>query len=169
MDFGKLTLAGLALGGAYALFPGGRSDPGVALAAPAPTAIARIGAERRVVEGTGLGSLTIRGLGADGRALLVGVKRAGDPRMARCRVLVTPAPASTSTGSRAAIDCAQERVADPAMRRLGAQVLGIVVAEHVDAAAADRPYDAGRVSERLMAAVVSNGPALAAALSSPAR
>ena len=164
MALGKYVIGSLAIGAGYLALPAGQSDTVEKLAQPAQIAIERLEAERRVVEGTGLGSLTIESDGADRGALLIRVTRAGDPHSVKCRVAVSP----VSPGeSRADIDCSQPNAKDQPMRRLGAEALGIIVREHVAATVGERPYDTDRVADRMIALVAMNGPAIATSMSPP--
>lgn len=165
MALGKLAVAALGLGAVYAALPSLRTKPVQSFDQPAETAIARLQAKSRVVEGTGMGSLTIDGEGVDDQGkLLIGVKRAGDPRTVRCRVAVAPVSPVKSTAD---VDCSQPAAADQPMRRLGADAIAIVVREHVAATIDDRPYDVDRVADRLLAFLVTSRPAISAALSAP--
>jgi hypothetical protein len=164
MALGKYVIGSLAIGAGYFALPAGQSDTIVKLAQPAPIATERLHAGHRVVEGTGLGSLTIESNGADHGALLISVRKAGDPHSVKCRVTVS----LVSPGeSRADIDCNQPDIKDAPMRRLGSQALGIVVREHVAATVGERPYDTDRVADRMIALVAMNGPAIAASMSPP--
>jgi hypothetical protein len=164
MSVGKIAIAGALLGGVYVSVPREPPDRGLVLAQPAEIAAARLREKSRVVEGTGMGSLTIAPAGASAGAILIGVTRAGDPRRVTCRVAIASASAETS---RAEVDCAQAPSQHPPIRRVGVKALELVVREHVAASVAQRPYDIDAVSDRLIALLVVNRAAVAASLQPP--
>src|SRR3712207_4920953 len=96
-DIGWFAILGLAVGGGtYYAFPA-RDEAGlVALAQPADTAVERLRDRERVVEGTGMGSLTIEDAGERAGATLVRVTNAGDAGSVTCRVTISPVSAETS-------------------------------------------------------------------------
>jgi hypothetical protein len=164
MALGKLAVALLGLGAVYAALPTLRAKAVPTFDQPAETAVERLQSKSRVVEGTGMGSLTIASAGTDQDKLLIGVTRAGDPRTVKCRVEVT---AVSPVKSRADVDCSQPAAPDRPMRQVASDALAIVVREHVAATIEDRPYDVDRVADRLMAFLVTSRPAIATALSPP--
>jgi hypothetical protein len=163
MALGKFALTGLALGTAYVVLPTGYSGSSQTFAQPAAIAIERIEAKRRVVNGTGLGSLTIESAGTDQSALLIGVTKAGDPHSAKCRVTIS---AVSARESRADLDCTQTNVQDKTARRVGAEALGLIVGEHLAATVENRPYNIDRVADSMIALVAINGPMIAASMAS---
>lgn len=158
MAIGKFAFAALAAGGAYIGLLSGEKDSAWTFDRPAASIVDRLTASRRIVDGTGLGSLTIAGAGMDGNAVRLSVTRAGERRSAHCRVHVEPLSPDTS---RARLDCAQADVQDERRRRLGAEGLAIIVGEHIAATALDRPYDIDRVADATIAFIVRNRPLLA--------
>ena len=164
MSVGKIAIAGALLGGVYVAVPRDPPDRGLILAQPAQIAVVRLREKSRVVEGTGMGSLTIAPAGASAGAILIGVTRAGDPRRVTCRVTIGAASPDTS---RAEVDCAQATSEDPPIRRVAVKAMELVVREHVAASVAQRPYDIERVSDRLIALLVVNRAAVAASLQPP--
>ncbi|QAY77964.1 hypothetical protein [Sphingosinicella sp. BN140058] len=161
MALGKIVMAGFALGGLYVAMPRGRADPALLLPQPMKVSVERLRASRRVVEGTGMGSLTVAGAGAAGGALLIGVSRAGDPHRVTCRVAITPASPTTS---RAEVDCDQTASKDEPTRRVAVKAMALVVREHVAATVEDRPYDIDGVANRMIALLAVNRAAVAASL-----
>jgi len=160
MAIGKLLLAGGAAAGVYVAIPARHGPSGDVLEQPAPLALQRLEAKRRVVKGTGLGSLTIDSGGTHDGALLIRVTRAGARRSVKCRVTIAPV---SDRQSRAAVDCTQARAADRPIARVAEQAFAIVVREHVAATVAARPYDTDGVADRMVALVAANRAVLALA------
>ena len=158
---GKFAMGSLAIGAGYYMLPAGKSDSLQTFAQPAETATNRIKAERRVVNGTGMGSLTIESGGRDQQALLVSVKRAGDPRRVKCRVTISPVSPAEST---AEVDCTQPAVGDEPLRPVAIKAMEIIVREHVAATIEKRLYDTDRVADRMIGLIAMNGPAIAASM-----
>lgn len=153
MTIVKYGIPVLMLGGVYAALPERSGPQSATFSVPAPTARARLQSAHRVIEGTGLGSLTVQSAGADGDAALVGVTRAGQARTILCRVVVA---ADGPGQSRATVDCAQPGTKDQPTRAAAVQAMTIVVGEHVAASITQRPYDIDTVANRMMALVASN-------------
>lgn len=130
----------------------------------ARTAVERLQAARRAVDGTGLGGLNVEAMNTDRDAVRIRVMRAGDPVGATCRVTIRPAFADKS---HVRTDCTQPNTADQAMRRLGSEALAIVVREHVAAAIENRDYDIDRVAGRMIGFAVMNRSAIAASMRAP--
>jgi hypothetical protein len=166
MALGKLLLAGTVMLAAYAAFSARQPKAVQSFAEPTTTAIDRLRVKRRVVNGTGLGSLTIESAGSERGALLIGVTRAGEARTVKCRVTIS---SLSERESRAATDCTQPAIANQPMGRLGDEALAVVMREHVAATIEDRRYDIDSVADRMMAIVVMNGPVIAASLSAAKR
>ena len=162
MALGKYILASIGIGGAYVALPTGQPDTAQTFALTAQAATERLEAKHEVVNGTGLGSLTIRSAGTERGALVISVKRAGDPRGVECRVTISPATPDTS---RAQTDCTQPNSKDQPMRHLGSNALALVVREHVAATLEGRRYDTDRVANGMIALVVTNAPVIAASVS----
>ena len=162
---GKLTLAGLAVSAGYVALSGGASGPAASFAAPAAKAIERLKAKERVVNGTGMGSLTIDSAGMHDGALLIRIARAGDPHRVKCRVTVS---AVSPQESRSAVDCSQPG-GTSAMRRVGIQALDVIVREHVAATIEKRAYDTDRVADSMIGLVVTSRPAIAGELARQAK
>lgn len=160
----KLTLGGLAIGAAWYALSGGQSADSQKFVQPAETAIQRIETKHRVVNGTGLGSLTIESAGRDGQASLIRVKKAGALQAVKCRVTISPLSPGESS---AEVDCTQPGADDQPARRLGVKAITIVMREHVAATIEDRPYDIDGVANRMIAFAAINGPALAASMKPP--
>ena len=164
MAIGKIALTGAALGAAWYVLPGREDGRSQTFAVPAATAVDRLGAKSRLVEGTGMGSLTIASAGTDGQALLIGVTRAGAPRSVKCRVTITPvAPAE----SNATVDCTQTAGQDAPARDVAVKAVTMVVREHVAATVEARPYDIEKVADRMITLVAMNAPSLAASIKPP--
>lgn len=160
MAFGKSIMASLAIGAAGVALLTGWLRSVETFAHPARTAIERLEAKRRVVEGSGLGSLTIERAGTTRGTVLLRVTGAGEPRGVTCRVAVSPVSSYTS---RTDTDCAQPGAGDRPLPRLGSRALAIVVREHVAATIEDRPYAA----DRMIAFAVMNRWAISASMSPP--
>lgn len=156
---GKYAIAATGLGAACIALPSIRSAQPDTFAQSAQTATARLEAKHRTVLGTGLGQLTIAFAGTAGDALTIGVRRAGNPAVVTCRVMVA---AATPRSSTAATDCSQADGDGSARGRLRAAAMNIVMREHVAATIADRPYDTDRVADRMIALAIAN-PGVAAA------
>ena len=165
LDFGKLAALGLlVIGGTYAAWPSKPARATVMLAQPMPAAVERLRSKQRVVEGTGMGSLTLAATGADGDALLIGITRAGDAKTLTCRVAIGPVSPATSS---AEADCAQKPLDGRPIRRVAAKALELVVIEHVAATVENRAYDIDAVSTRLIALVAMEPAAIAGAVQPP--
>ena len=164
MALGRYVMASIGIGAACVALAIGHLSRVDTFAQPARTAIERLAAKQRVVEGTGLGSLTIKSAGTAQETLRLSVTGAGEPRSVICRVTVSTVSSHTS---RADTDCTQPNAGDQPMRRLGSKALAIVVREHVAATIEDRRYDIDRVANRMIAFAVMNGPAIAASMSPP--
>jgi len=157
---GKYALGSLTIGAVSVGMAIGPPDPPLTFNRSAPAAIARLAARERIVEGTGLGSLTLDGARLDEGAVRIRIARAGDAKTVRCRVAVHAVSPETS---RAEVDCSQARAGD-AMMEVGTQALTLIVREHVAATLEDRPYDVDRVADRMIALVVASRPAIAGEL-----
>ncbi|HEX8238519.1 MAG TPA: hypothetical protein VF574_02140 [Allosphingosinicella sp.] len=165
LEFGKLAvLALLVSGGTYAAWPSTPARTTLTLPQPMPAAVERLQSRERVVEGTGMGSLTLAAAGRDADALLIGITRAGDPKILTCRVAIAPASPATSS---AEVDCTQKQVADRPIRRVAARALELVMIEHVAATVEDRAYDIDRVSTRLIALIATEPAAIAGMVQGP--
>jgi hypothetical protein len=165
LELGKLAALGLLVtGGTYAAWPSTPARATLILAQPMPAAVERLRSRQRVVEGTGMGSLTIAAAGTDGEALLIGVTRAGDPKGLTCRVAIAPASPETSS---AEVDCTQKHLDDRPIRRVATKALDLVVIEHVAATVEDRAYDIDGVGTRLIALFAMEPGAIAAAVQPP--
>ena len=165
LDLGTLAALGLLVtGGTWLAWPDTPAEAKVTLAQPMPQAVERLRGEERVVEGTGMGSLRIAAAGTDGDALLIGVKRAGDPRAVTCRVTIAPASPETSS---ALVDCTQKQLDDRPIRRVAVRALDLIVSEHVAASVHDRAYDIDAVGTRLIALAAMNPGAMADAARPP--
>lgn len=165
LEFGKIAALGLlVIGGTYAAWPANPARAKLMLAQPMPAAVERLESKQRVVEGTGMGSLTLAAAGTDGDALLIGITRAGDPKTLTCRVAIAPVSPATSS---AEVDCSRKPLDDRPLRRVAAKALELVVIEHVAAAVEDRAYDIDGVSTRLIALVAMEPAAIAASVQPP--
>lgn len=161
MTIGKLVLGGFALGAGYFAWPAKTPEPGRVFAQGAPVVTAQLERRRRVVEGTGLGSLTVAGVGTDRGAVLISVAKAGDPNRFVCRVAVAPV---TPDSSSAQVDCTPPAGRDGAIRDVGAKAMTMIVDEHVAATIDGRSYDTDGVADRMIALIAMNGAALAASV-----
>jgi hypothetical protein len=162
MALGKILIGGAAIGGVYLAIPSAQPRSAAVFPQTAAKATARLEAKRRVVNGTGMGSLTLDYAGRDKGALLISVKRAGEPHKVKCRVTVI---AETPDTARAETDCTQPAGKDAPMRALGAAAMNIVVGEHVAATVTGRDYDVDGVANRMIALVVTNQGTIAKSLS----
>lgn len=165
MGYGRLIWGIAAFGGMYVALPHDQASSVQSFATPAPDATQKLLSERRVVNGTGMGSLTVAAQGSDGDALMIGVTRAGDPKSVLCRVAVTSDAPDTSD---VAIDCTQTGAEkNKPMRDVGAKAIAIIMREHVAATIEARIYDIDGVANKVMALVAMNGPAIAASMKPP--
>lgn len=155
----RMMLGLSALGIAYAGFGPGQSRATDEFATPVETALTQLEARDRVVEGTGLGSLTIAGHERRSNAVLVTVRRAGNEHRLDCHVTVTPL---TSGGSSAETDCTQPSTKARPAAALAVQALNMVVEEHVAATVEGRAYDVDSVANQMLSFVAVAGPLIAA-------
>lgn len=161
MMTGKALLGAVGVGAVYFALPTVQERQ--TFSQSAPNAIARLQASDRLVEGTGMGSLTLAGAGMAGDgAVLVKVSAAGKPRAITCRVVVRPTGDAASV---AEVDCNPPAGQDAAIRQVAVDAMEIVVREHVAAAIEGRPYDIDKVADRMLAFVVVSRPAIARSLS----
>lgn len=165
MGYGKLFWGIAAFGGIYGALPSEEASSVQSFGTSAPEATQRLLSERRVVNGTGMGSLTVAAQGFDGQAMTIGVTRAGNAHGIPCQVAVS---ADADGGSDVAIDCTQPGAGNTPMRDVGAKAIAVIVREHVAATVESRTYDIDSVTNKVMALVAMNGPAIAASLKPPA-
>lgn len=162
MALAKYAVIAAGMFGLYAAIPKLHADRAPTFEVPEQTAIDRLAAKSRLVEGTGFGSLTIKGAGRSGNSLLIGIRRAGAPKTLKCRVEVA---AVSETRSSAEVDCAQLGAGtEEPMRAVAADAFEIVVREHVAATIGARPYDIDGVADRLMAFMVTHRAEMAMAM-----
>jgi hypothetical protein len=139
------------------------ADTSLAFAQPAAETMARLEGAERLVEGTGMGSLTIAPDETTENTIVITVRRAGDRHKLPCRVTVS---AVSEASSRAEVDCHQNAVGNGAARDVATQAITLVMREHVVAAVEDRKYDIDGVANGMMLLIATNGPRLAAAMHS---
>lgn len=158
----KLGFTAFAGGAIYfvVLAPGGAQS----FQHPADTAIKRLEAKSRIVNGTGMGSLTVSGGNVSGDGVAIWVSKAGQTRRLRCLVTVTPNGDAAST---AETDCSQPQVADKPLVGVGVKALDIVVREHVAATIDARDYNIDEVSDKMIALAAISAPAVEASLRPP--
>jgi hypothetical protein len=152
-------MLGLAAAGvAFAIFAPGQRNGADEFATAPETALQRLEARHRIVNGSGLGSLTIEGRSRHEGTVGVVVQRAGSQHWIDCQVAIT---SLSSGGSSAITECAQAAPGPTA--KLAIQALNIVMKEHVAATIEDREYDIDGVADKMLAFMTSAGPTLAAA------
>jgi hypothetical protein len=156
----RFTIGFIALSAFWLASCTGAPDTALVLAQPAAEAMSRLEDAERIVEGTGMGSLTIAPEEIRDNSMTITVKRAGDRRAIACDVRID---AATETSSNAKIDCSQP-AAKAAAQDVAVQAITLVMREHVAAAVADRPYDIDGVANGLMVLIATNGPKLAAVI-----
>jgi hypothetical protein len=149
-----------AMGIGWAWLGSGGSAAQMRFQMPARELAAKLGNSHRIVEGTGMGSLTISGFRLEPRVIRLSVSRAGGLKSLKCTVNVGEESATAST---AALDCAQTGADQEQTKRLGGEAIAIVAEEHVRAVAEGRPYNVDAVADKMIAFVSFNGPAMAAA------
>ena len=158
----RMMLGLSAAGIAYAGFGSGGAGAKTEFVTPVETALERLEAKDRVVNGTGLGSLTIMGHTRHANTVSVSVRRAGDEHRVQCHVTLT---ALSAGGSSAQTDCTPEITKTRPAAKLAVQALNIVVEEHVAATVENRAYDVDGVADQMLAFVAVAGPFIAAASS----
>lgn len=158
----RMMLGLSAAGIAYAGFAPGGGSAKTEFETPVKTALDRLEAKDRVVNGTGLGSLTLSGHSRDKNTVLVSVRRAGAENRINCQITLTPV---SSGGSSAETDCTQAKTKDRPTAKLAVQAFNIVVQEHVAATIEDRKYDVEGVADQMLAFITVAGPFIAAASS----
>ncbi len=158
----KLGLMTLAAGGTYYGFaqPSGTQR----FTQPAGTAIERLAAKSRVVNGTGMGSLTISGGDADKDSVAIWIRKAGQLQRVRCVVTIA---ADSSTESTATTDCSQPKAVGKPLAEVGVKAMTLVVREHVAATVEAREYDIDKVADEMIALVVVSQPAIVASIKPP--
>jgi hypothetical protein len=164
MTSGKLILVGLGIGAlaaAAVIWWQDSSQYSAAKAQLAQAAIERLKAKRRVVEGTGAGSLTIESAGTDRGAVLIAVTRAGEEQSVKCRATVSPDTSLFSFSDLSTeVDCTPPGANVEPVRQLGAKAMEIIVREHVAATIEEREYDIAGTSSELITFLVVNRPAM---------
>ena len=120
---------------------------------PRDLVAARLMDSHRLVEGTGMGSLTIRNAyWHDGR-LVVPVNAARARRSVNCKVFLSEDdPEST----RAEVDCSGPMVEDSPRGAIAVQVMENIVGEHVDATMNRRDFDYESVYDRNMSSMMGS-------------
>lgn len=166
----RFALSAIGLAASGVMFAGGgAAENEIDLAVPAATVIDRLDRSNRIVEGTGMGSLSLWGdRDYAANSVKVAIQRAGTSAI-YCAVTIAP---ESEVDSRATIDCSQKQLQNSTsstaqMRELGEEALTIVVAEHVKASALDRDYDVDRVADQMIAFAARSGPAIAANMQPP--
>ena len=158
-----VTAIGLAAAGMWIY--GGSAQVSQTFDVPADQLIDRIKDSHRIVEGSGMGSLTLAGEGrTKPDTVKISVMRAGNPHKVIC--LVTVAPQSETT-TRADLDCTQQGTDTDQAKSLGGEAIAIVVAEHVNASALRRPYDTDKVANQMLAFMAKAAPVLAGNMQAP--
>jgi hypothetical protein len=158
----RLSLLCLAAGTACLASCANAPDTALSFNQPAEEALDRLDGDDRIVEGTGMGSLTIAPGQTSNDTITITVRRAGG-RAVPCRVKVS---AITEASSRAAIDCTQPPTGNTAAQEVATQAITLVMREHVAAAIEDRRYDIDGVANGMLVLIAANGPRLAAAMRS---
>lgn len=161
----RLIWFAISLGGAGAYLASGSAQASQDFDVPAKTVLQRLGTSSHLVEGSGMGSLTVSGAGSFAAdQVKIRIVRAGEPKAVYCLVQVEElSPGS----SRANLDCSQPRAEQTPMLHLGEEAIAIVAEEHVAAAALARPYDVDGVSSKMIALAARSAPALVATLEPP--
>ena len=160
LAFGLVPLAAAGL-----WFVSGSAQTSQSFAIPADRVIASLAGSHRIVEGSGMGSLTVAGEGSGTPGLVrIGVMRAGAPHRVFCQVRVT---AESDDSSRADLDCSQKGADEDVAKSIGGEALAIVVGEHVTASALHQPYDTDRVANAMLNLMARSAPALAANMQPP--
>ncbi len=158
---GRLIAGCCAIGAAWAVSNAIGSDHGLVLAQPASEALARLSRADRVVEGTGMGSLTIAPDDTLGNTAIIKIHRAGDPHTVPCRVTVS---AVSEASSRADVDCRQPGAGTSGAQEVATQAITLVMREHVRASVENRAYDIDGVANAMMMLVAANGAKLAGSM-----
>jgi hypothetical protein len=164
MVIGKLCASFLILGAVYMAFSPGQSKVPLALSQPAALALQRLQTKSRIVNGTGMGSLTIKSGGTENDGIKINVQKAGQPEGLSCVVAIDSV---SQTASLANINCEQLQAPEGAKRKIGEEALAIIVREHVAATVDDRDYDINAVSNRMIKLVAMNSGAIAGSISPP--
>jgi hypothetical protein len=103
--------------------------------------------ERRVVNGTGLGSLTLHGNGIEQQNVFVSITRAGSPKSVTCAVTIIAVSDQTSSSE---VDCAKSVPSSSANEQTLREVLEVIVKEHVRATLQKTTYNVADVSNIVM-------------------
>ena len=136
-------------------------DTAIQFALPVDAAMTRLEEAERVVEGTGMGSLSLDAESTEGNVMTITLRRAGDRAAVPCRVTFS---AVSDAASRADLDCRQRQGPDPVAQDVGTQAVTLVMREHVLAAVENRDYDIDGVANGVIMLAATNGPKLAAAM-----
>lgn len=161
----RIGFTAISLGAAALWLYSGSAEVSQSFAIPADQVIASLANSHRVVEGSGMGSLTVSGDGPTKPGVVrIGVMRAGNPHRAFCQVTVT---AESANSSRADLDCSQKGADEDVAKSIGGEALAIVVGEHVTASALHQAYDTDHVANAMLTLVARSAPALAANMGPP--
>jgi hypothetical protein len=114
-------------------------------------AVQRLQVERRVVNGTGLGSLTLHTNGGDENSINLVVERAGSPQSFACVVLIEAVSEKESSGQ---VDCSKSDGPKTGKTKKARDMMAVVVREHVRATIAKVPYDTAKVADAMMSMIV---------------
>ena len=149
---GMLQYGIFGIGGVAALIAitGTNQQPAAAFAVDAATARERLVDAKRVVNGTGMGSLKLRSAGVDGDLVRVRVQRAGDERSIICLVAVEP---SGEAASAADVDCSTAGNGTGAAATRARAMMAVVVEEHVAASINQTEYDIDAVSDQMISMI----------------
>jgi hypothetical protein len=110
-------------------------------------AISRLQEEHRVINGTGLGSLTLYSDGRDEKGITIAVERAGSPRPINCAVLIEMVSDQEVTSQ---TDCARSEAPTNAAQKKARRMIAVIVREHVRATIENAPYDIDKVSSMMI-------------------
>lgn len=122
-------------------------DESESFSTSASSVAAMLKKEVRIVNGTGLGSLTLQGEGGDEKLVRVSLKRAGESEKFECNVIIE---AVSDQASETRIDCLSTQKTRDSQDRTARQVAAIVLQEHVRSTVNRMPYDVVKVTDKII-------------------
>jgi hypothetical protein len=147
---GMLQNLVLGIGGIAGVVAFSSSQEPPQFAVDAETARERLLYSKRVVNGTGMGSLTVKGSGEDEGRVRISIQRAGNSNSIICLVAVEPAG---ETGSGAQVDCSEAGQGSGGNLARARRAMAVVVEEHVAASVNETEYDVGAVSDKIISMI----------------
>ncbi|MBA4748691.1 MAG: hypothetical protein H2056_08260 [Sphingopyxis sp.] len=149
---GMLQYGIFGFGGVAALIAvtGTNQQSAATFAVDAATAQERLVDAKRVVNGTGMGSLNLRSAGVEGDQVRVRIQRAGDENSITCLVAIEP---SGEAASATDVDCSTDGNGTGAAANKARAMMAVIVEEHVAASINQTEYNIDAVSDQMISMI----------------